>query len=78
MMDDIDMQELARWQSSPEGVIYRSIYDLENLIDELTAASKHREGVQMLRARYRELVLVKRKIDDLEMSLRPMFAMVAE
>ena len=48
-MLDRDMQALARFQSSTPGIADHCIFQLENVVDQLTDLAKTRDGIREIR-----------------------------
>ncbi len=76
-MRDLDMEALDQFQKSDDGKAYAAIYALENSVDDLTDASKMRQGVNCLRYHFQRIRDAKIKLDDLMNDLTP-FAQAAE
>ena len=67
-------QELKKWQESDEGRAERYLYELCQLVDDVTNSAKTRDGYKSLRADYPRLLDAERKLSKLAIQMRPLFA----
>lgn len=76
-MTDAELEAIQHWQQTDGGKAELAIHSLSIIVDDLTDATKTREGTATIRNNFRVLMDAKHKLDDLIFELGP-FAMAAE
>ena len=73
-----DLEELTKWQSSPDGEAFGSIYEIDRALTALELMTGSRAGLHSVREHFGELARTERRLQNLLDRIRPRALQAAE